>query len=133
MIVNVNRFLIVSHGHGHHFTVKSRWTRLLFLFSLLLVHGPQHHVFEHAHIEQESSQDECKVNVPHIESDQTHGLEPESDCLVCQWQSGKMLLASPARLEIVPHSTSYVSLQVAIDPKEGSFTHQVRGPPLFIA
>jgi hypothetical protein len=118
---------------GHLFTVSSRWIRLLFLFSLMLAHGPQHHAFEHAHNERESSQDECQVDVPHIESDKSQGLHPESDCLACQGQSGKMLVASPACFYIVPHSADYLSPQVLIDPKDGSLTRQVRGPPCLIA
>jgi hypothetical protein len=118
---------------GRHFPVTSHWIRLLCLISLLLAHGPQHHAFAHGHGDSSNERAECHVNVPHIESATAHALDPETDCLACQWQSGKMLAAAPSRFEVAPVRYSVlIPYETADSRLERSATY-VRGPPLLSA
>jgi hypothetical protein len=109
--------------------VKSYWVRLLCLVSIVAAHGPQHHAFAHGHEQASEESDQCPVKVPHAESAKTHLVDPESDCLACQWQSGKALVDLSVDwkpfLQISKFSIDHTLIEWADD----TGTPAVRGPP----
>lgn len=113
--------------------MKSLCIRFICLISIVAAHGPQHHAFAHDHGRQSAESDQCPVKGLHFESSRSDHVDPETDCLTCQLQTGKALHDPQPVRSFVPDISHFVADrdESAID---GDFEKpSVRGPPPFVS